>query len=691
MAEGRSNRLARETSPYLLQHAHNPVDWYPWSEEAIETARRLNKPIFLSVGYSACHWCHVMEHESFEDPETARIMNESFVSIKVDREERPDVDEIYMQSVQLFTGGHGGWPMSVFLTPDLEPYFAGTYFPPADRPGLPGLRKVLQLTADAYHNKRDDIANTTQQVVAALREMAAVKADEAVPGPETLDSSFTVLEKGYDAREGGFGSAPKFPRSMDLSFLFRYGLRTGRPEATRMALHTLRKMARGGMYDQLGGGFHRYSTDARWCIPHFEKMLYDNALLARTYLEAFLVTRDEFFRDITTEILDYVAREMTNPEGGFYSAQDADSEGFEGKFFVWTPAEIRDLLGAEAGRAVCNYYGVTENGNFEHGTSSLCVPRDPDVVAVDLGMGLDELLDVVARGRRALFEARQKRVHPGRDDKVIATWNGLMISAYAQAYEVLRRPQDLERAEAAARFVLERSRDGLFRTWKDGCGKGRGYLDDHACMIAALLDLYEARFEPHWIETALGMNDVVLREFWDDGEGGFFYTGSRHETLIARSRNFLDTATPSGNSVQTSNLIRLWMLTGDDSLRERAARTLRAFGKALRQYPTAMAEMLNSLDLFHGPAAEVAVVGGGHAAEELVREVFGGFMPRKVVAGWPPSGEPADLALLRGRAPVDGRPAAYVCRHHACLAPITSASEVRRALLRVAGSGAGRS
>ena len=675
-----SNRLAHETSPYLLQHAHNPVQWFPWGDEALRQARDANKPIFLSVGYSACHWCHVMERESFEDAETARLMNELFVNIKVDREERPDLDEIYMQAVQLFSGGHGGWPMSVFLTPKLEPFYAGTYFPPTPRHGMPSFRTTLQSVADAWTSRREHVDQTTQQVLAALQQMARVEADADVPGIEVLDAAYGMLRNSYDAGEGGFGGAPKFPHSMDIAFLLRYARRTGAGDARDMALRTLRKMARGGICDQLGGGFHRYSTDARWLVPHFEKMLYDNALLARTYLEGFLVSGDVFHRDVAERVLDYVQHEMCNPEGGFYSAQDADTEGEEGRYFVWTPREFADHCGAEDARVLCAYYGVTEHGNFENGTSVLSVPRDDDVVASELGISVPTLHDTIARARGRLVEARQRRVRPGLDDKIIAAWNGLMIRAFAQAHQVLRRPEYLTAARVAATFVLERSPDGVFRTWKDGRSSGPGFLDDWAGMIAAFLDLYEASFEPRWMEAARAWNETVLDEFRDTESGGFFYSSRRHQTLLTRSRNFLDTATPSGNSIQIGNLLRLSMWTGEGRLWDAAAQALRGLGRVVRQYPSAMGEMLCNLDLFHGPAQEVAIVGRGPQAEALVREAFAGFRPNKVVAGWPAEGDPADLALLADRALVDGKPAAYVCRKHACQAPVTGVGALGRTL-----------
>ncbi len=673
-----TNRLLQATSPYLLQHAYDPVDWYPWSEAALARSRQEDKPIFLSVGYSSCHWCHVMEHESFADTETATLMNALFINIKVDREERPDIDDIYMQAVQLFTGGHGGWPMSVFLTPQLEPFFAGTYFPPGPRHGMPGFKTVLQLVADAYKERRGDVARTAQQVVSAL-QASRPPAEAETPDGDILRGAFAILERLYDPAHGGFGGAPKFPHSMDVSFLLRYGRRSGDSNATSMALETLRRMAAGGIHDQLGGGFHRYATDARWLVPHFEKMLYDNALLARAYLEAFQVSGEPFFRDVCTRILDWVSREMTGPDGGFYSALDADSEGAEGKYYVWTPAEIEAACGPETARVLCTYFGVSGSGNFEAHTNILWVPRAASFVAAELGITEAALENVVEAGRRELLAARARRVRPGLDDKVVAAWNGLMIRAYAQAHAVLRLPEYRARAEAAAELILRHGPQGPFRTLRQGRTSGPGFLDDWACMIAAFLDLYEASFAPRWLELAQEWSARLDAEF-DDGAGGWRYTGSQHEKLPAAARNSLDTSTPSGGSVHTGNLLRLGLLTGEERWRERAERNLRAQGMELRQASTAMGEMLCALDLYLGPACEVAVAGRGDEAAALVRAVFAPYIPNKVVAGWPDAGSAPELALLQGRSLVGDKPAVYVCREHVCLAPVTRADQVLQAL-----------
>jgi uncharacterized protein YyaL (SSP411 family) len=689
VSERPSNRLAGEASPYLLQHAGNPVDWYPWGEEAIAAARAADLPLFLSVGYSACHWCHVMERESFEDPDTARLMNELFINVKVDREERPDLDEIYMQAVQLFTGGHGGWPMSVFLTPALEPYLGGTYFPPEDRHGMPGFRTVLQFAARAYRERREDVAHTTSQVVTALRDMAVVEPDEAAPGVEVLAAAAGALARSFDPHDGGFGGAPKFPHAMGLGFLLRWHNRSGEEEALRMVRHSLRRMARGGIHDQLGGGFHRYSVDAHWLVPHFEKMLYDNALLARAYLEGWQASGDADFRQVASDILDYVGREMTSPEGAFYAAQDADSEGVEGKFFVWTPAEIAAAIGADAARVVCCYYDVTEQGNFEHGMSVLSIRRDPDVVAAELGMELDTLQRIVTEARPRLLRARTRRVPPARDDKIIVAWNGLMISALARAHQVWGDRTHLQRATAAAEFVIERSgEDGaVFRTAAGGRARDRGFLDDHASFFVALLDLFEASFEPRWIEAAMRLESFVREEFGDEVQGGYYFSGRGHEALLARTRQPFDNATPSGNALMAGGLLRLAALTGDAATRQRAERTLHLFGISMRRAPSGMAEMLSALDLALGPQVQVAIAGRGEPAAALARAVRSSFVPRLVVAGWPAEGEPARLALLEQRGEVNGRPAAYVCRDFTCKLPELDPAALARAVAEASQGG----
>jgi uncharacterized protein YyaL (SSP411 family) len=677
------NRLADASSPYLLQHAGNPVDWYPWGDEAFEAARRQDKPIFLSVGYSSCHWCHVMEHESFADDETAALMNDLFVNIKVDREELPDVDDIYMQAVQLFSGGHGGWPMSVFLTPSLEPFFAGTYFPPTERGGMPSFRRVLQAASEAWRERRDNVFETSGQVVRALQQMTALQPSTEMPGRDLLDTTFGLLQSSYDPEHGGFGGAPRFPRPMDLGFLLRYAKRTGVDDAHRMVSHTLHRMSRGGIFDQLGGGLHRYSTDARWLVPHFEKMLYDNALLVRVCVEAWQVGQDDALRHVAEHVLTYVEHELSDPAGGFWSAQDADSEGVEGRYFVWTAQEIRSVLPDDLARLALRYWDVTDSGNFEDGTTILSVPRDDDVVASELGLSWDRFHHQLEETRQRLLEHRRTRVAPATDDKIITAWNGLMISALVRAYQAWRQPAWLQRAERAATFIVEQSRDGLFRTWRRGRAQGRAYLDDHAAWIAACIDLFEATFDTHWLDQALQHNDIVESDFGDAESGGYLLSSRKHQSLIAAPRSFLDNAVPSGNSLQLSNLQRLAHLTGRQALHDRAQRLLQAHASVLRQYPTAMAEMLCGVDFHLGPVLEVVVSATEPQRELLCAEVFAAFHPNKVVAGWPVDPrQAARLDLLQARQPQPGEDAVFVCRQQVCQAPVHLPEEVRAALER---------
>jgi uncharacterized protein len=672
-----ANRLARESSPYLLQHAHNPVDWYPWGDEAFERARALDRPVFLSVGYSACHWCHVMEHESFADPEIAALVNASFIAIKVDREERPDVDEIYMQAVQLFSGGHGGWPMSVFLTPDRVPFFAGTYFPPQDRHGMPGFPTVLRFTAQAYHERRADVEQAGRDVVAALSQMATIEGEPAAPGGGLLDDATDAFARSYDPRAGGFGGAPKFPPSLALGFLLRRWARTGSAPALEMVRHTLERMAAGGIHDQLGGGFHRYATDAVWLVPHFEKMLYDNALLARVYLEAWQATGIADFRAVAQDTLGWMQREMRVEGGGFAAAQDADSEGTEGKFFVWTLPELEAVLGTEDARLASAYFGVRPEGNFEHGTTILSLPRPVDVVADELGLAPGALLERITTVRQRLLTARAQRIAPARDDKVIVAWNGLAISAFAIAARILDDDAMRQAASQAADFILEHATPGrVFRTWGLGRAHGEGFLDDYAGFTAGLLDLYEATFEPRWIEHAERLHATTLEAFWDDRQGGFFYSGNTHEALLSRSRQPYDHATPSGQALATGNLLRLAALTGDGALRERAERTFALFATHLRQAPAGMASMLVELDRWIGPSAEVAISGEYINATALRQTVRNGFAPHTVVAGWPAHGKPARLSILEGRERADGAAVVHVCRDAACQLPVDDPARV---------------
>ncbi|HVG29896.1 MAG TPA: thioredoxin domain-containing protein [Pyrinomonadaceae bacterium] len=690
-----TNRLAGETSPYLLQHAHNPVDWYPWGEEALARARAEDKPILLSIGYSACHWCHVMERESFENDEIARVMNENFVNIKVDREERPDLDQVYMNAVQMMTG-HGGWPMTVFLTPDLVPFYGGTYFPPEDRHNLPGFPRVLLGVAQAYRTSPDEIAQTASSVLGELRRTGAARESNAALTEELLDGAVRGLSRNYDPRHGGFGGAPKFPSPMGLEFLLRAHKRTGDENALRMVTHTCRKMAGGGMYDQLGGGFHRYSTDARWLVPHFEKMLYDNAQLSRLYLHVWQATKDESFRRVAVETLEYVVREMTDESGGFYSTQDADSEGVEGKFFVWSREELGRLLGEEDAALVAAYYDVSAEGNFE-GENILNTPRPAAEVARELGVTADQIIQAVGRARPVLFAEREKRVKPGRDEKVIAAWNGMMLQSFAEAAAVLEREDFRAVAERNADFILERLRadSHLLHVYKDGRAKQHAFLDDYACVASGLLSVYETTGSLRWLRECLALTEQMLAEFWDGEGGGFFYTGESSEKLIVRQKDYFDNATPSGNSVAAGLLARLAALTENEDYRRRAVTVFRLVRDAAERYPSAFGCLLGALDFHLSTPAEIVVVGkpGDGPTLELLREVWSRYLPNKIVA---PAGEGDEEAavivpLLRGRTLIGGRATAYVCENYACQRPVNDAKELAAQLGAGATKSAGES
>jgi uncharacterized protein YyaL (SSP411 family) len=663
------------------------VDWYPWGPEAFERAKREDRPVLLSVGYSACHWCHVMERECFEDPGIAGLMNARFVNVKVDREERPDVDQVYMTAVQALTG-RGGWPMTVFLTPDGKPFYAGTYFPPADRHQMPGFPRVLQSVADAYHGRREEITKTAAALVAEIAAMTRPEPTTGVVAEAALDAALADLERRYDAEWGGFGGAPKFPPSMTLELLLRLAARGGeaRDRTLGMATHTLEMMARGGMYDQLGGGFHRYSTDERWLVPHFEKMLYDNALLARAYVLAYQATRNVLFEVVATETLEYVRREMTSPEGAFYSAQDADSEGEEGKFFAWDYDEILDLLGDEDGRRFAAAFAATETGNFE-GKNVLWLPRPLATVAKELGVATEQVGEAVARGRRVLFEAREKRVKPMRDEKAVTSWNGLMLRAFATAASVLGRDDYLEVARRNATFLLTelRANGRLLRTWKDGRAKGDAFLEDYANVIDGLLALHEASLEPTWLEEALKLAAVMLDEFWDKEVGAFYDAGLKHERLVARPRHVFDNATPAGSSVAADVALRLARMTGAEALRACAEMAVASTGKYLARYPSGFGRLLGVVDALLQPGREVVIVGGrDHPAVVAFREaVFHRYRPDLLVAGGPEAGLAAladKVPLFAGRTLREGQPAAYLCTGMACALPTSDPAELVRQL-----------
>ncbi|MDH4135639.1 MAG: thioredoxin domain-containing protein [Anaerolineae bacterium] len=697
------NRLANETSPYLLQHADNPVDWYPWGEEALAKAKTEDKPIFLSIGYSACHWCHVMAHESFEDEQVAVILNEHFVSIKVDREERPDLDRIYMSAVQAMTGS-GGWPMSVFLTPEGQPFYGGTYFPPTPRYGMPSFSQVLAAVADGWQNRRQELVVSGQRLVAALEQSAIgedVKREDLMP--ETVESAFQSLLKRFDRVHGGWGDAPKFPQPMALEFLLRYHHVTGAPQALQMVSQTLEAMARGGMYDQLGGGFHRYSVDDHWLVPHFEKMLYDNAQLARVYLHAWQVTGEPLYRTITEEILDYVVREMTDgsaglttgPVGGFYSTQDADSEGEEGKFFVWTLDEIRDLLGAvrlgspqaEADTFIAAY-GVTERGNASTGSAHGFEGKN----ILEFVGDLDQRL-ALAEARRKLFEAREQRVHPGRDEKVLTSWNGLMLAAFAEAARALDRDDYRQVAERNADFLLRElcnAEGRLQHTWKAGVAKINGYLEDYTHLIEGLLELYQTTFDPRWYQAARELAEVMIEHF-SAPDGGFFDTSDDHERLITRPRELQDNAVPSGNAMAALVLLRLAGLAVEPRYVELAHRSLGAMQPLLAQYPLGFAQWLIALDYALSHPREVAIVGASEATDTraLLDVCTTGYRPHQIVALGASDAEGSvgdlrpteEVPLLQGRHQIESHATAYVCVDFACRAPVTD-PEALQALLK---------
>jgi uncharacterized protein YyaL (SSP411 family) len=678
MASRPSNRLAGETSPYLLQHQHNPVDWYPWGEEAFARARGEDRPILLSIGYSACHWCHVMERESFEDEETAAIMNEHFVNVKVDREERPDVDSLYMTAVQRLTG-HGGWPMTVFITPEGEPFYGGTYFPPAPRHGMPAFQQVLLGISEAWTRRRDDVRRSADELTETLRQAAALRPPPAEIDHRLLDQAFAELAPLHDRRLGGFGAAPKFPQPLALDFLLRYWSRSGNEEAMAIVRHTLRFMARGGIYDHVGGGFHRYSVDARWLVPHFEKMLYDNALLARVYLHAFLATREAEFREIAEDVLAYVLREMTSPEGAFYSAQDADSEGEEGKFYVWTPAELDDVLGPEDGARVRAAFGVSAGGNFEGSNILNLLPPLTEEPGADAHAIASEGRAVMAGVRDRLYAARARRIWPGLDDKVLTAWNAMMLRSFAEAGRALNRSEYVDAARRNADFIRRELwlDGGLLRTYRDGRSKIPAFLDDHALMVDALVALYEATFDPEWIVFARQLADAMIERFWDEEAGLFFDTPVGPGELVVRPREVNDSATPSGTSAAATALLRLGALTGVQRYEELATRVLVALAELAPRFPQAFGELLAAVDLQVDGVQEVAVVGEADAADTraLLDALRERYLPRAVVA-WRAAGAEGEAAaeavpLLADRDAVGGAAAAYVCRRFTCRRPVT--------------------
>ena len=675
------NRLAGETSPYLLQHAHNPVEWYPWGDEAFARARSEDKPILLSIGYSACHWCHVMERECFDDPAIAALMNELFVSIKVDREERPDVDDVYMKAVQVLIG-RGGWPLTAFLTPDRQPFHGGTYFPPTDRHGLPGFPRVLRAVARAYHEKPDDVARATRDIVAGVDRLEGDDTPAGELDPSLPARAAAALLRHVDDVNGGIGNAPKFPHTQVFQLLLRQYVATGRTELLDAVGLTCGKMAAGGMYDHVGGGFHRYSVDEQWLVPHFEKMLYDNAQLPRLYLDAYQVTGDTGFRRVVEDTLDYVCRDMRDDGGGFYSATDADSEGEEGKFFVWTPAEVAAAVPARDAELVCRYWDITSQGNFEghsiaHPTASL------DGIAAAFGRRPDEVEAALARARESLRTARSGRVPPLRDEKIITSWNALMISALAEGGRVLGVGRYLNAAVQAADFLWSKLRhDGRLRhVWARGIAKQLAFLDDHAFLAAACLDLYEATAERHHLDRARQIVALLDSHFHDDARGGYFFTPSDGEALITRSKSGADGALPSGNAVAALVHLRLHALTGEDAHRARAEELLRIYHGPASEQPFAYATYLEALERHTQGSVEVVLVGRPDdgrlgALWDVVRATY---LPHRVLVRVAP--DEVDTPMpARDRPARDGHPTAYVCRGFTCSAPTTEPAELARLL-----------
>ena len=716
-----TNRLAREKSPYLLQHAHNPVDWYPWGEEAFAKARRENKPIFLSIGYSTCHWCHVMAHESFEDEATAAIMNREFVSIKVDREERPDVDRVYMTFVQATTGG-GGWPMSVWLTPDLKPFVGGTYFPPVDRYGQPGFKKVLERIAAAWKQDHAKIADQGSKLLEALRESQNAQAETTAKiDNQFFQTAYEQLSRSFDDKEGGFGTAPKFPRPVSLNFLTRFYARDPKGESGKHALEmdlvTLRKMAAGGMHDHLGGGFHRYSVDRYWHVPHFEKMLYDQAQLASAYLDAFQIGQDRQYADVARDILDYVARDMTSKEGGFFSAEDADSlfehgkpEHGEGAFYVWTEKQIDDALGADA--AVCKFhFGVQPHGNAPEGSDPQDEFRGKNILiqrhtlaetAKHFKKSDDEIRQSLMRSREKLLTIRNKRPRPHLDDKIIAAWNGLMISAYARGAQVLDEPRYLENATRAAKFLRANLYDDksklLFRNYRESRSDVEGFADDYAFVIQGLLDLYEVSFDVEWLKFAIELQGMQDDLFYDEKNGGYFSTSGKDKSVVLRMKDDNDSAEPAASSIAALNLLRLAQFRDDKKLDERARKTIGAFAPTLSHFASAMPQMLVALEYSLAKPRQIVIAGridplkdgfaaaNNNATKTLLAELHRHFLPNKILI-LADGGDGQKFFAEKNEAigamtPIDSKPAAYVCENFICKAPVTDPRELEKVLAK---------
>jgi uncharacterized protein YyaL (SSP411 family) len=683
-----SNRLRDEKSPYLLQHADNPVNWYPWGDDAFQKAKTEDSPIFLSIGYATCHWCHVMAHESFEDDEVASLLNKDFIAIKVDREERPDVDKIYMFVCQSLTG-HGGWPLSIFMTPEGKPFFAGTYFPKSGRLGMPGFVDVLKQIAAMWQEDRGSILKSSEAITAAIQPRSDSDSSVDAVSKETLKRGFTQLAGVFDPAWGGFGAAPKFPTPHHLTFLLRWGRRSADSEGLEMVEKTLSAMRMGGIFDQIGFGFHRYSVDQKWLVPHFEKMLYDQALLAMAYTEAHQATGNLAFARVAGEIFSYVLRDMTSPYGGFYSAEDADSEGKEGLFYVWTPQEVKKHLGEHLGDLFCRFYDITEAGNFEEGRSIPHMPVSLQAFAAREAVDMARLDRLLTDARERLFGVREKRIHPLKDDKILTSWNGLMIAALAKAYQVLGDPAYGEAARSATEFILQNLKaadGGLLRRYRQGDVAYPGYLDDYAFLVWGLIELYEATFYVSYLEEALALNERMIDIFWDQQGGGLYFTGKGNEPLITRSKEIYDGALPSGNSVAALNFLRLARLTGNVELEKRSEQLAGAFAAAVVDQPIAYTQLLVALDFMIGPSQEIVVAGdpGLDTTRAMLGAIQRRFLPNKVLLLRPQGAEGERLTALspfvEGMASTDHQPTVYICEQYACRAPIKDMGQLESAL-----------
>ena len=675
-----TNRLIHETSPYLLQHAHNPVDWHPWGEEAFQKAKSENKPVLLSIGYSACHWCHVMERESFENEEIAALMNELFVSIKVDREERPDLDEIYMNAVQMMTG-RGGWPMTMFLTPEGKPFYGGTYFPPEDRYSVPGFPKILQGVANAFYKQPQDIESSVSQILVRLQSMSR-SAESAGPfDPDIITRGAEQLAQAHDSEHGGFGRAPKFPNAGVYELFLRAFHQSRNPRFLDTIIYTLTKMAQGGIYDHLGGGFHRYSVDEKWLVPHFEKMLYDNAQLVRVYAQVYQITGAPQFKRVVEETVDYLLREMLQPQGGFYSTQDADSEGEEGKFFVWAPQEVSQILGADAAEIFCRIYDVSEQGNFED-KNILHPILTLEQASKYFNRGVDEIAALLEEAKAKLFAEREKRIKPFRDEKVITAWNGLALSGLAEAIKISGNQEYRRAATRTVEFIFSKLfRDGhLLHTYRDGVAKILGYLDDYAFLAVGLLDLFEATLDRSLLAKTIELTDILIGEFWDDEDGAFFYTGKSHEQLISRAKPAFDASIPSGNSMAAQLLLRLYHYTSQEVYLKKAETILRSYHDSMAAQPFGLAHMLGALDFYLRKPKEIVIVGepDDPRTREILEGVHSTYLPNSTLQLVRPDENIDEIApLLKGKSQIAGQATGYVCHNFTCSVPVTTWDDLR--------------